>query len=187
MEKSLKSNSNHHARRSLRVPGYDYSQPGAYFVTVCTNQHQCLFGTIVKGKMQLNTFGNIANTTWIGISDHTACVELGEFCVMPNHIHGIIILVDSRGKACLAPTGGVNLDDNRYQRPQPGSLGVIVGSYKSTVTRRINILRDTTGISIWQRNYYEHIIRNDDDLRTISEYIATNPLNWGLDELHTGN
>ncbi len=167
-------NSERPHRRSIRLKGYDYAQPGAYFVTVCTQNHECLFGTIVDGEMRLSKFGKIAQGEWLASADIRQEIRLDVFMVMPNHIHGVIWLVDddvgATGRSPLPPQG-----------PKPRSLGAFVAGYKSAVTKRINRIRGTPGFPVWQRNYYDHIIRNEDELNRIREYIANNPLRWHLD------
>ena len=168
-------------RQSIRLKGYDYAQPGAYFVTVVTYQRECLFGDVVNGEMVLNTFGNCVRDEWFRTSDLRSNIELydEEMVVMPNHVHGIIWIIDSdqgRGAASLRP----------YQRSNvvPDSLGAIVRAFKSAVTYRINGMRDTRNAKVWQRNYYEHIIRDEEELINICNYIDTNPLNWLEDQLY---
>jgi len=172
-------------RRSIRLPTYDYSGPGGYVVTICTHQRKCIFGDIVNGEMRLNDPGRIVADCWREIRGHFADVELDEFVVMPNHLHGIVVIRDTdertwrgeggRGKACLAPTS------TSFGKPPPQSLSAIVGSFKSAAAKRINELRSTPGRPVWQRNYYEHIIRNPDDLAETRQYIADNPLQWEFD------
>ncbi|MBC7263420.1 MAG: transposase [Chloroflexi bacterium] len=168
-----------HRRRSIRLRGYDYSQAGAYFVTICTQNRECLFGTIADGKMVLNPLGEIAAVCWNAIPVHFRDVELDEYVVMPNHIHGIIVILDRadyrRGTACRAPTM------ERFGRPLSGSLATIVRSFKSAATKRINEWRCTPGAVVWQRNYYEHIIRNEREWDAIREYIYLNPTQWDQD------
>lgn len=167
----------HHHRRSIRLKGYDYSQPGAYFVTICTQNRACLFGDVVDGKMRLNDIGRIVEQCWYHIPVHFAHVQLDAFMVMPNHVHGIIVLVDSGnvGATHASPL------PTRPRGPQRKSIASIVGSFKSTVTKRINDYRGTPGLPVWQRNYYEHIIRDEQSLIRIREYIANNPFQWALD------
>ena len=155
-----------HHRRSIRLKGYDYTSPGGYFITVVTYQRECLFGEIVNGEMRLNKFGKIAESCWYEIPDHFPNVKLGTHMVMPNHVHGIIIINES-------PTVGV-----RHASPL---LGTIVGSYKSAVTKRINEIDGTPGAVVWQRNYFDHIICNEKERNNIHLYIGANPLNWVTD------
>ncbi len=171
-----------HHRRSIRLPGYDYTQPGAYFVTICTHNREPLFGRVVNGEMVLNAWGRIVWEEWFRTAQVRPYVELfeDEFVVMPNHIHGIIWIVrDTVGaqRRC-APTKPGGVTPNNVA---PGSLGAIVRAFKSAVTKRINALRGTPGARVWQRNYYEHIIRNERALNAIRRYIAENPQRWHLD------
>ena len=159
-----------HHRRSIRIKGYDYSQPGAYSVTICTRDRECLLGSVLR----LNEFGEIARRCWEEIPGHFPSVELDAFVVMPNHIHAIMV-VPGRGTACFAPT------TEQFGRPVAGSIPTIVRAYKSATTRRINVLRATAGVSVWQRNYYEHLIRTEKELQSIREYIIGNPALWNED------
>jgi len=235
-----------HHRRSIRLPGYDYTQPGAYFITIVTHERMPSFGEIVDGEMRLNEYGEIVRAEWFQTAVVRPYVVLhpDEFVVMPNHIHGIIWIVGndnsddgvdngsdarddgsggdtprndgagsggagrrddgagSRGgtvgaqrrcaptfapKNATFPPGATPTSTGRAIRGAtptnvvPGSLGAIVRSFKSVVTRRINIMRNTPGAPVWQRNYYEHIIRTDRALNAIRRYIADNPRRWHLD------
>ena len=170
-----------HNRRSIRLLGYDYSQPGAYFVTMVTYQRECLFGDVVDGEMRLNDFGKIAESCWHEIPDHFPHVKLGTHVVMLNHVHGIIIIKETVvvGARHASPLR----DEKTHPRGfKPGSLGAIVGSYKSAATKRINEIEKSPGAVVWQRNYYEHIIRDDTEWNNIHLYIETNPINWTDDE-----
>jgi len=168
-------NSDHHRRRSIRLPEYDYTQPGAYFVTICTHQRECLFGEVMEGEMRLSVWGEVAEQCWRDIPAHFPHVELDAWVVVPNHIHGIITITDVVGAQHAAPLQPPRIN------VRPGSLGAIVRSYKSAVTKRINELRGTPGAAVWQRNYWEHIIRTERALEAIRRYIAENPLRWELD------
>jgi REP element-mobilizing transposase RayT len=186
-----------HQRRSIRLQGYDYSQPGAYFVTICTRNRESLFGEIVEGEMILNEYGQIVAGCWICLAKQYTYAELDEWVVMPNHLHGILAIVDDgRGMACRTPTGidreapiirrgdrlGRPYTPNRPHGPAPGSIGAIVGQFKSIATKRINAFRGIPGAPVWQRNYYEHIIRNEDELNRLRQYILDNPVQWEMDE-----
>jgi REP element-mobilizing transposase RayT len=171
-----------HHRRSIRLKGYDYTQAGAYFVTICTKDRACLFGHVADGVMRLNQMGHIVRQCWLAIPDHVPHVLLDEFVVMPNHVHGIIVIMPTHDVGATHASPRPNHDTpTRPRGPQRQSLGSIVGSFKSAVTKRINELRGTPGAPVWQRNYYEHIIRNDDDMARIRKYIVNNPLQWALD------
>ncbi len=166
-------------RRSVRLKGYDYSSPGAYFVTVVTYHRAHLFGEVINGKMKLYPYGEIAQGEWYRSAELRPNVRLhpDEFVVMPNHIHGIIWIDDNRtGAATLRPDVRSEIELKSIVKPK--SLAAIIRSYKSAVTYQINAFRESRGAPIWQRNYYEHIIRNQAELDRIANYIQTNPVNW---------
>jgi len=165
-----------HHRRSIRLQGYDYGQTGMYFITVCVEGRECLFSEVVQGKMIANQVGRIVEGEWLKTPVLRPYVVLDEFVVMPNHFHAILQIVsEGRGTARRAPT------TERFSRPVSGSLPTIIRSFKSATTNRINELRSAPGAPLWQRNYYEHVIRDEDELHRIREYILTNPLRWELD------
>ena len=168
-----------HHRQSIRLQGYDYSQAGASFVTVVTHQRDCLFGKIENGEMILNELGKIADECWRATPEHFPFVELGMHVIMPNHMHGMIMIsVIGRGAAMLRPYDD---DGNPHKiNVKPKSLGAIIRSYKSAVSYRINKEHNATGI--WQRNYYEHIIRNEHEMDNIWRYIESNPAQWDDDD-----
>ncbi len=191
---NMKYDSDKHHRQSIRLEGYDYSQNGAYFVTICTYKKQCLFGDITNSKMELSEIGAITNKCWNEIPDHFPNVLLDYFVVMPNHIHGIINIVGAK-HSHLASTNKVNplpVNASPLQPLQPcgtdkGSLGAIIQNFKSVTTRKVNKVLEQQGMPLWQRNYYEHVIRNEDDLNDIREYIINNPLKWALDKENMDN
>ncbi len=170
---------NHH-RRSVRLAGNDYSAEGGYYITIVTHGRACLFGEIVEGKVHLNEFGKIVYEEWYRTSKFRPNVELleDEFVVMPNHVHGIIWLNEGPGRGSLQRTPTVE----RYGKPVSNSIPTIIRLFKSTITVQINILRNTPGAPVWQRNYYEHIISSEHDYYNIANYIYENPLNWQHDE-----
>ena len=277
-----------HHRRSIRLRGYDYSQPGAYFITVCTHDRACMFGEVVDGEMQLNEYGQIVRDAWDDLPNHYAGVTLDAFVIMPNHVHGIIVLTGSPARAdgvtlgatfetvsmgmatgsmavdSAAGTDSVRTDTAAgadvanagvagagmvvvgagfkpapttpptiiaapadaapapttpptiaaapadaapapttpptiiaapadaapasasagnpmpdHARPVP--LSEVVRAFKTFSARRINKRRNTQGVPVWQRNYYEHIVRDEKSLNRIREYIANNPLRWTMD------
>lgn len=173
-----------HHRRSIRLRGYDYAQAGAYFVTICANHRVCLFGEVADGEMIPSSLGRIVAQCWDDIPRHVARVSLDAAVVMPNHIHGIVLIehrVEEEGTACRAPTS------ERFGRPVSGSLPTVVRSFKAASTRLINEQRGTPGQTIWQRNYYEHVIRNEASLTRLRDYIAANPARWAEDQLHPEN
>src|SRR6266849_2173535 len=163
-----------HARHSFRVQGYDYTQQGMYFVTICTFQRECLLGVVENEKMVANQMGRIVEEEWLNTPILRSNVLLDTFVVMPNHFHGIIGII-GRGTARRAPT------DERFGNPVARSLATIIRSFKSATTKRINEIRDTPGQPCWQRNYYEHIIRSEEELTRARTYIIMNPLSWHLD------
>ena len=165
----------HQRRRSIRLPRFDYTQQGAYFVTVCTRNRSCLFGEIVNGEMRLNDIGRVAHRMWEEIPTHFPQVGIDAWVVMPNHIHGVIVIAGPPVEATHASPL------QRPAGPPKRSIGAIVGSYKSAVSKRINAMRGTPGAPVWQRNYYDHIIRNEAALNRIRQYIADNPARWAED------
>jgi putative transposase len=180
-----------HHRRSIRLREFDYSQPGAYFVTLCASNKECLFGQVVDGQMRMNAIGEIVHEEWFRSGRIRLEIELDAFVVMPNHIHGIVRIVGAHG---VRPNVGANGvcpigDDIRPKEGErrsplpmrPRSVASFVAGFKSATTRRIRELRATMCRSVWQRNYYEHIVRNERELSQIREYIATNPLRWAFD------
>jgi putative transposase len=187
----MKYNPEIHHRRSIRLKGYDYTQPGAYFITICTYQRMHVFGEIVNGEMILNDAGKIARDEWFKTAELRSYVKLyeDEFVIMPNHGHGIIWIEDENVGAL--PRNAQPLRVEQRSAPtktvQPRSLGAIVRAYKSAVTHAINASENQRGAVLWQRNYYDHIIRNDRELNNIRWYIVNNPLNWQLDRDNSQN
>lgn len=182
----MKYDSAKHHRRSIRLKKYDYTQSGWYFIIICTEQKRCLFGAIANKQLILNEFGNIASNCWQAIPEHFPKIKLDEFVIMPNHVHGILIVtnnsaddINCRGKALPCP-----YYKGEFGKPVSGSISTIIGSFKSAVTKQINIIRNSKGTSVWQRNYYDHIIRNEESLNKIRKYIINNPLSWENDQLH---
>jgi len=169
-----------HHRRSIRLKGYDYSSEGAYFVTICVKGGEPILGEVVDGEMILSEYGRIVQACWQELVNHYEHVVLDAFVIMPNHILFIVILVDLDVGAGLrpAPTGPALTIVKQHGLPE------IVRALKSFSSRRINQLRETTGTPFWQRNYYEHIIRNERALNAIREYVQNNPANWLEDQLH---
>jgi putative transposase len=207
-----------HQRRSIRLKGYDYSQPGAYFVTICAHNNESIFGHVINGNMHLNEFGKIVEKEWLKTFDMRKILKLDIYVIMPNHFHGIIIIADGRGtlkyaheekrqrrgtlqcadmetarcrgtlqrahfdiSQCegtqqCAPTG------EKFGKPVSNSIPTIIRLFKSATTKQINQIRQTTGMELWQHNYYEHIIRNENELNQVREYIINNPLQWQFDK-----
>ncbi len=176
-----------HHRRSIRLKGYDYTQPGAYFITLVTYERAHLFGAVVNGAMRLNAWGEIVREEWFKTAQIRPYVRLydDEFVVMPNHVHGIIWIVGDDdvnvgATRRVAPTIP-NVAPAKPCGPAPKSIGAIIGQFKSAVTKRINAWHNTPGAPVWQRNYYEHIIRDERALNAIRHYILENPRRWHLD------
>jgi putative transposase len=159
-----------HHRRSIRLRHWDYRSAGVYFITICTHQRQYLFDE--------TQFRNIAEVAWQSIPnhDHAARVQLDEWIVMPNHFHGLLVLAPLDDKEDAEPA-----DNRGLKGPAPGSIGAIVGNFKSLVSRRINNLRRTTGAKVWQRGYYDRIIRDERHLNITRQYIRDNPRRWAED------
>ncbi len=179
-------------RRSIRLKGYDYTQRGAYFITICTKEHKCYFGEIVDGEMVLNNVGIIVRNKWIQTESIRQNIMLDEFVIMPNHIHGIIIIIDDKDKNNeLAEYRSKKIKENFEQYKQfkspSNTIGAIIRGFKSSTTKEINQLLKGKVINIWQRNYFEHIIRNENELNNIREYIVNNPLQWELDSENPKN
>lgn len=188
----MDSDSDLHRRHSIRLNEYDYTQPGAYFLTLCTQERECLFGGVANGELQLNGYGEIVGDEWLKSAQIRAEISLDEFVVMPNHLHGIVMISAQSSAETNASTNGrvtgPSLAGLRMMRgPIPRSLASLIAGFKSSVTRKINEVRGTPRAVVWQRNYYEHIIRNDETLNRAREYIANNPLKWELDRLRPGN
>ena len=185
-----------HHRRSIRLKGYDYLQAGAYFVTIVAWRREMLFGEIVDGQMILNRHGQIVLDAWRDLPNHYRHAELGAFVIMPNHVHGIVVLVDEgrggssiKGRMILPNDliAGTEPSSNKqtrpYINPKPRhGLSEIIRAFKLFSARRINSLRHAEGIPVWQRNYYEHIIRNEPEMDRITRYIESNPLQWMDDD-----
>ncbi len=167
-----------HHRRSIRLKGYDYSSEGMYFITICLNNRQHLFGEIVKQngiqKMQLNEMGMIAHNEWLRTSQMRPNIELDEFVIMPDHLHGIIVINPRDDMTYINRASTVE----QFGKPTSNTIPTIIRGYKSSVTKQINILRNTPSVPVWQRNYYEHIIRDKKSYYNIVNYIANNPINW---------
>jgi putative transposase len=185
-------------RDTNRLPDYDYTGAGGYSITLITHRHVCMFGEITADQVSMNGYGDIVREEWLRTAIIRPGIILDEFVIMPNHIHGIIFITESVGAHSLVPAlwGCAPLQDPRpphqklcaplqtpihtLSRP-PRSLGSFIAGFKSIVTKRINIQRATPGAPVWQRNYYEHIVRDEQDLNRIRTYIRNNPLQWLTD------
>jgi putative transposase len=188
-----------HHRRSIRLKGYDYSSEGAYYVTIVTQGRECLFGEIVNGEMRLNEYGEIVQKWWNEIPIHFPTVELGVFVIMPNHVHGIIFITTERRGEVISAHGNPN---NNFQDAyvdetfslggetplRKRTLGQIVAYFKYQSTKEMNRIETEKAITkFWQRNYYEHIIRDEKDLQSKTDYIKANPSLWDDDENNPPN
>ncbi len=184
----MKYDPDKHHRRSIRLKDYDYSSAGAYFVTICTFQRQCLFGQIVDGAMQLNEIGQIVAEEWLQSRMIRKEIDFDQWVIMPNHLHGIILIEPTNP---VGANGCLPIRENHSHRMVPPmkkrSLSSFIAGYKSATTKRINALRNAAKTSVWQRNYYEHIICNDDSLQYIRQYIQNNPATWQEDQLNLSN
>jgi putative transposase len=223
--------SNLNARKLIRLKGYDYSQAGAYFITICTHNRKRLFGQVVGAGskpvvgdgseytvgmgckpvvgagseypvgmgckqvvgagskpalsyMELNEYGRIVKDTWDDLPCHIKDIQLDAFCIMPNHVHGIIFIIrdDNRNGRVWNPVKDGRVWNPPLRGAKPCGLPEMVRQFKTFSARRINQNRSTPGLPIWQRNYYEHIIRNDEELNGFREYINFNPMNWETDD-----
>ncbi len=161
-------------RKLIRLKGYDYSNDGCYFITICTKDRECLFGEVRNKKMILNNAGFVARKCWLGIPNHFPNIILNEFITMPNHVHGILVIDNAVGVQNFEP-----LRRNRFQKIIPRSIGSIIRGYKIGVTKWFR--QNTDCYDVWQRLYYDHIIRNERSLDCIREYIRNNPGNWKSD------
>ena len=170
-------------RRALRLSGYDYSQNGVYFVTICAYRHAHLFGSIADGAMKPNAIGKIIIEEWQRTAVLREYVRLDTFVLMPNHLHGIIAILgeDSRANQREAPAASVKQNSVKLKS---GSLGAIVGRFKGSVTRRAHDLAEYRDVPVWQRNYFDHIVRSEKSLQAIRDYIILNPSRWSEDPLY---
>ena len=173
-------NSEKHHRRSIRLKGYDYSLAGTYFVTICVKERKCVFGDVQNSNVVLSPIGEIVYQCWNEIPNNFNSVKLYVFIVMPNHLHGIVVMTnDCRGVQLNAPTRNAS---NFYGliSPKQKTLSVIIRTFKAAVTTQCR--KNNYHFFEWQRNYYEHIVRNEDELNRIREYIINNPLQWQFDK-----
>ena len=145
-----------HHRRSIRLPGYGYSQPGAYFITICTHAGECLLGEVIGDAVAFSIYGKIAEAVWQALPRHFAGIEIDALVVMPNHIHVVVSIFE---RVSGGTPAGHQASVSIIHGTDPGSLGAIVQNFKSVTARRINQVRHTPGAPVWQRNYYEHVIR----------------------------
>ncbi len=183
-----------HHRRSIRLKGYDYSTPGAYFITALVKNRECILSQIRDGNVTLSVLGEIVNQCWNDIPNHFPSVHLDAFVIMPNHLHGIIVLAGEdarngvvRATLAVAPNArdACSARDRAGASPAPTTLGDIVGAFKSLCFTLWydHIKQNNLDLiaKFWHRNYYEHIVRNERECNRIREYIAANPPRWAYD------
>ncbi|MEA3238386.1 MAG: transposase [Candidatus Bipolaricaulota bacterium] len=191
--RSIPDRQRHH-RRSIRLQGYDYSRSGAYYVTLCTQDRACLFGEVVDSDMHLNDAGRLVSDAWRALPDRFPTIDLDAFVIMPNHIHGVVVIaVDNNLVGAglvpafdVAPAQNAAPARDRATTRVAPTLGDVIGAYKSMVTVQYAHAVNTRGWPpfrkrLWQRNYYEHVIRNADSLNRIRQYILDNPRRWDED------
>jgi REP element-mobilizing transposase RayT len=169
-----------HRRKSIRLSEYDYSQNGYYYITICTHNRECWFGKIVNGKMVLSEIAKIAYDEWVKTGQKRKNIQLDEWIIMPNHFHAIVTIENERNIPCRGVARNAPTNKMSSISPKYGSLPTIIRSFKSAVKRQCN--KNGHEYFQWQRNYYEHIIRNENELDGIREYIVNNPLAWELDQ-----
>ncbi len=179
-----------HHRQSIRLRQYDYSWPGVYFVTICVREKECVLGEIVNGEMRLSEWGSIVHEFWDMLPAHFPDVTMDCCVTMPNHHHALINIHHDRRGAVAAPNiaaphaGNSDGETGEATSPLRPTLGQIVAYHKYQTTKRINALRGMPGAPFWQRNYWEHVVRDDIDLNRIRQYIENNPLRWHEDQLN---
>lgn len=182
-------------RRSIRLRGYDYGQAGAHFVTICARRRACVFGKVVGGEVIHSAVGRVVAEEWLRTTDVRTGVELDAFVVMPNHLHGIVLLAaanpvpadasDAVGASRWVARPPIpDAPRSTPKGPTAGSLSAIVGQFKAAVTRRAAALPEPPSVPVWQRNSYEHVIRDEASLDRLRAYIEANPSRWGEDQLH---
>ncbi len=173
---------------SARLQGYDYGRNGTYFITICTQDREHFFGKVVDQKMILNKLGQLAEKYWIEIPDHFPFVQLGNLVVMPNHVHGVLIIDNGDGVETLqcnvSTDPGSKNGQMSHISPKPGTISTIIRSYKSVVSK---YARQMQGRFSWQPRFYDHIIRNAQSFERIQTYIENNPLNWKEDRFYSNS
>lgn len=160
-----------HHRRSIRLKNYDYSQPGGYFITLCLDGKDLLLGDVVNGQMCLNQYGKIVDYFWRKLPKYYPYTQLDEFVVMPNHFHGLIIICDE-------------INDVDYSLYQRKTIGQMIQSFKTFSAKQINRKLGRQGVPVWQRDFYDQIIRDERHLHNVRQYIVNNPCNWKTDDFY---
>lgn len=171
-----------HHRRSIRLKGYDYTSGGGYFVTICIQNGQCVLGQVVDGEMILSEWGEIVAKWIVWLEDHYDYVVLDEWCVMPNHIHLIIVLVKDEFVSDVKQGASRSVPPEKRVKRKP--LGRLIGAFKTVSSKEINDLQGLSVVRFWQRDFYERVIRNERELNAIRQYIINNPANWQADKLN---
>lgn len=189
----MKYNPQIHHRRSIRLKGHDYTQAGEYFVTICVKDRECILGNISLDQVKLSRIGEIAKECWERIPQHFSNAGLDEYVIMPNHVHGVIVLTDLVGtRHAVSSQEARSRQENtsvqcaeHFSKPVCGSLPTIIRSFKSAASKRIH----EAGFPsfAWQSRFYEHVIRGDRDLDRIRAYILENPSNWFNDDNFANN
>ena len=165
----------HPGHHSIRFPGYDYSSEGLYFITICTHEKRCILGRIVNARVELSCIGCAVRESWVSIPLHFTWTRLHGFVIMPNHLHGIVEICAKLGRSGAAPLRGGSV-----AKVRAGSIGAIVRSFKSAVARQAHETLKRHG-PVWQRNYFERVLRDGQEFSDATRYIAENPLNWEFD------
>ncbi len=164
-------------RRSIRLKGYDYSQVGCYFITICTHNREMSFGNVVDGLMKLNEYGKMVANTWNDLPNHNHNIQMDNFVIMPNHVHGVIVIND----VGTDTVGAGSEPTPTKKKHKHHGLPEIIRQFKTFSARRINKIRQSPDIHVWQRNYFEHIIRNENEMNRIRKYISENSSKWDMD------
>ena len=173
-----------HHRRSIRLRGYDYAKSGKYFITLCSYERARLFGEVINGCMILSELGRIVTEEWLRTPVIRSNVELGEFILMPDHFHGIILILEERNGEHVGANSYSPRQSSQFAptvtpfRSPSNTIGAIIRGFKGSTTKRVNEMRGTPGVHLWQRNYYDHIIRNEYELDQIRKYMRLNPSRW---------
>jgi putative transposase len=168
-------------RKSIRLKEYDYSQPGAYFITICTKDREHLFGEVRDAQMIENEYGKAVQACWNALPEHYPNVQLDAFRVMPSHMHGIVMIIPDDNEPMVGAIHESPLPKTIAERRRM-LLSKIMGRFKMNSAKQINLIKQTPGQSVWQRNYFEHIIRDEKSLNRIRQYIITNPERWQFDQ-----
>jgi REP element-mobilizing transposase RayT len=161
-----------------RIKGYDYSGPGTYFITICAEDRRLILADIINSTVNLRPIGKITNACLIEIPDHFNNTNIVEYIIMPDHVHFIIGVSERDGTACRAST---KMQIESFGNPVRGSIPTIIRSYKSAVTKLVHEIIPHSPLRIWQPGYYEHIIRNEEELKYTIDYIKSNPEEWERD------